>query len=186
MDENTRNKSAEDDEFTEKQAKIIVVILSLFFIAAMVTIIVVLDRKNARYIEEEARLESELEEANERREELLEDADTLFMEKVKNNTEGGIVQLDSIFYSLGYTATETGWVDDGGRLNFDFSDSDAPKVLYYPSNSEDSYYRKLTTVGAIDDYKCKLGAREFILSHEDMVAFGRIVVGETSGFTKEE
>jgi flagellar biosynthesis/type III secretory pathway M-ring protein FliF/YscJ len=100
MDEN--KEIVNEDKFaTEGQAKAAVIILVIIFIAAMVMIILMLDRRNARAIEQEKILQDELDEANERRGDLLAEAEELFLKRLKDNTENDITQLDAVLYGIG-------------------------------------------------------------------------------------
>lgn len=177
----------DDDDFklTQGQAKFIVVLMSLLLIGVVVFVIIDRSKQYNQLLEEEARLEAQLEEEEARHEELMAKADELCQTRVQRYTEDGIVQLDAMLYDYKFEPTENGWVCNGDRLAFDFSDESRLVMRYQKSDSEEIYIHKNTNKSSTDDYQCKIGAQIVIFSQSDMRALGRVLIGGTEDFYLE-
>ena len=175
----------DDWKMTPKQAKLVIAGIFLLLVAILVFVVYRQAQDYEQMLVEEERLEAQLEEEEARHEQLMLQADELCMTRVQRYTSNGVVELDSLLYSYQFEPTETGWVDQYGRLSFDFSDDSRLIMRYQKTDSSEVYIHKNTTETSMDDYQCKIGAQIVIFSQNDMRALGRILIGDTDDFYLE-
>ena len=175
----------DDSKLTPGQAKAVIVLISLMLIATVVFIILSYDYKNAELLRQEQALEDKLEEEQIRREEILEEADELCLTRVKNYTYDDVLELEPFLYSYKLELTPDGWTDGKTTLAFDFETEAAPALVYYDNNGE-VWQRSLTRSQNADDYYAKIGKEMLTLSSNDIKAIGRVLIGDTSCFTRIE
>ena len=174
----------EDDDWklTPKQAKFVIAGVCIVFVFVLAFVIYKQAQDYEQTLVEEKRLEAQLEA---RHEQLMTQADDLCMTRVQRCTSDGIVELDALLYSYQFEPTETGWVDQYGKLSFDFSDDSRLIIRYQKADSGEIYIHKNTTETSVDDYQCKIGEQKVVFSQNDMRALGRILIGDTDDFYLE-
>ena len=177
----------EDDDWklTPKQAKFVIAGIALLLVAVLVFVFYRQAQDYEQALVEEKRLEAQLEEEEAKHEQLMTQADDLCMTRVQRCISDGIVELDALLYSYQFEPTETGWVDQYGKLSFDFSDDSRLIMRYQKADSGEIYIHKNTTEASVDDYQCKIGEQKVVFSQNDMRALGRILIGDTDDFYLE-
>lgn len=178
----------EDDgewKMSPKQAKLVIAGVCILFVAVLVSVVYKQAQDYERMLVEEKRLEAQLEAEEARHEELMAQADELCLTRVQRHTNNGIVELDALLYSYQFEPTESGWVDQYGKLSFDFSDESRLIMRYQKSDSSEVYVHNNTTEVSVDDYQCKIGEQIVVFSQSDMRALGRILIGDTEDFYLE-
>ena len=177
----------EDDDWklTPKQAKFVIAGIALLLVAVLVFVFYRQAQDYEQALVEEKRLEAQLEEEEAKHEQLMTQADDLCMTRVQRCTSDGIVELHALLYSYQFEPTETGWVDQYGKLSFDFSDDSRLIMRYQKADSGEIYIHKNTTETSVDDYQCKIGEQKVVFSQNDMRALGRILIGDTDDFYLE-
>lgn len=177
----------EDDDWklTPKQAKFVIAGVCIVFVFVLAFVIYKQAQDYEQTLVEEKRLEAQLEEEEAKHEQLMAQADDLCITRVQRCTSDGIVELDALLYSYQFEPTETGWVDQYGKLSFDFSDDSRLIIRYQKADSGEIYIHKNTTETSVDDYQCKIGEQKVVFSQNDMRALGRILIGDTDDFYLE-
>ena len=173
-------------EWEERRGRITAYIFSFVFIILFVGLILYWGHEYEVDLQKEAALKEQLEQEEDRRAELQDQADELCRERLVRYTENGVVQLDQFLMSYHFTPTETGWVSDDdntSKLVFTFGDEVSVK---YTDKDGKLYSKSFTKESKIDNYSCKIGAQTFTISQDDATALGRVVVGDTSFFREEE